>query len=76
MLYKIYKTLVTGLVWMVLLQVWYGWFCYRSGMDGSGTGTGGSSFSGKDQSYPGVPFSSQVHEISNTKIKFFLNKYF
>ena len=38
MLYKIYKTLVTGLVWMVLLQVWYGWFCYRSGMDDSVTG--------------------------------------
>jgi hypothetical protein len=56
---------------LILYQVWSGWFwcwnCWililsiRSGLDGSGTGTGGSSYSGKDQSYPGVPYSSQVH---------------
>ena len=32
---------------------------HMSGLDGQGTGTGGSQFSGPDQSYPGVPFSSQ-----------------
>ena len=31
---------------------------HMSGMDGKGTGTGGSSFDGGSQSYPGVPFSN------------------
>ena len=32
---------------------------HMSGQDGGGTGTGGSSYSGGGQDYPGVPFSSQ-----------------
>ena len=48
--------------------------CLRSGLDSQGTGTGGSSYDGSGQNYPGVPFSNQVNlQITTETTRYSIN---